>query len=275
MNTPQTWHYGLVADWWAAFNTDGPEIDYFGRFVAEGQPALDAGCGTGRLLLPWLRAEYDVDGSDVSADMVARCRDRARAEDFDPTLLVQPLHELDPPRRYRTIVVCGVFGLGSTRAQDEEALRRLHGCLEPGGTLLLDNQVPYSVRAGRWSLWTSEGRQAVPEPWPPPGERERAPDGSELELRARVVEVDPLDQSFALELRADKWVDGEHVASEDHELTMRMYFRDELVLMLRNAGFAEVEVRGGYADEEPTADHDFLVYIASRSASPTSVHMPT
>ena len=56
---------------------------------------------------------------------------------------------------------------------------------------------------------------------------------------------------------------------------MRMYFRDELVLMLRNAGFAEVTVRGGHADEEPAADHDCLVYIASRSATPTKVQMAT
>ena len=85
MSTPQTWHYGLIAEWWAEFNKDGPEIDYFGRFVAAGQPALDAGCGTGRLLLPWLRAGLDVDGCDVSADMVELCRDarparRARAD---------------------------------------------------------------------------------------------------------------------------------------------------------------------------------------------------
>jgi SAM-dependent methyltransferase len=269
VSTPQTWHYGLVSEWWAAFNTDGPEIDYFGRFVAAGQPALDAGCGAGRLLLPWLRAGYDVDGSDVSADMIARCREQASADGFEPTLLVQPLHELDPPRRYRTIVVCGVFGLGTTRQQDEDALRRLHDCLEPGGTLLLDNEVPYSA-AWRWSLWRGKKRRDLPEPWPPPGRRKRAGDGSEYELRARVVALDPLDQSVVLEMRADKWVDGEHVASEEHALTMRMYFRDELVLMLRNAGFRGVQVRGGYADEEPSADHDFLVYIASRSATPTS-----
>jgi len=46
---PQTWHYGLVARWWAEFNTDGPEIEYFRTFVEAGQPALEwraarAGC---------------------------------------------------------------------------------------------------------------------------------------------------------------------------------------------------------------------------------------
>ena len=151
-DTPQTWHHGLVADWWAEFNTDGPEIDYFGRFV-EGRPAgARRGVRLRAAAAALARRGYDVDGCDASADMVARCRDRADARGLDPTSL-QPLHELDPPRRYRTIVACGVLGLGSTRAQDQEALRRIHDSLEPGGTLVLDNEVPYA-NARRWPLWT-------------------------------------------------------------------------------------------------------------------------
>jgi SAM-dependent methyltransferase len=173
MTEPQTWHYGLIAEWWAQFNTDGPEIEYFGHFVERGEPALDAGCGTGRLLLPWLRSGLDVDGCDVSADMVGLARERARGEGLEPTLFVQPLHELAPPRRYRTVVVCGVFGLGTTRKQDEQALMRLYSTLTSGGTLLLDNQVPYFY-GRRWSQWTPEERRSLPEPWPPPGERRRA-----------------------------------------------------------------------------------------------------
>ena len=43
-----TWHHGLIARWWANFNLDGPEIDFFRPFVEAGHPALDAGCGTAR-----------------------------------------------------------------------------------------------------------------------------------------------------------------------------------------------------------------------------------
>ena len=70
---PQTWHYGLMAEWWGQFNTDGgAELAYFEPFVEAGQPALDAGCGNGRLLLSWLRAGFDVDGCDVSSGLAAR-----------------------------------------------------------------------------------------------------------------------------------------------------------------------------------------------------------
>jgi SAM-dependent methyltransferase len=263
MDTPRTWHYGLVSEWWAYFNTDGPEIEYFRRRIEAAQPVLDAGCGTGRLLVPWLRAGIDVDGCDVSADMLAKCRRRARAEGFEPTLLVQALHELDPPRRYRSIVVCGAFGIGSTRAQDQEALRRLHESLEPGGTLLLDKEVPYSsVRL--WSRWTSEGRRELPRPWPDEPERKIAADGSEYALWGRTVSVDPLEQLVVLGIRAEKRRGGELLAAEERELTERKYFRDELVLMLERAGFGAVEVEGAFTGRAPTPEDDFLVFVARR-----------
>ena len=259
---PLTWHYGLVAEWWARFNTDGPEIEYFEEFVRQGQPALDAGCGTGRLLLPWLRAGLDVDGCDVSADMIALCRERAEVDGVAPRLFVQALHELDPARRYRTIVACGVFGIGTTRREDEEGLRRLRDALEPGGTLLLDKEVPWAMPV-RWRRWAKEERSKLPAPWPERAMRRTGHDGAEYVLRTRTLAVDPLDQLVTMEIRVEKRRGEELLAVEERQLSERMYFRDELVLLLERAGFTSVEVRAGYADREPTPDDDFLVFVAS------------
>jgi hypothetical protein len=59
-------------------------------------------------------------------------------------------------------VVCGCLGMGSTRAQDQEALRRIHDHLAPGGRLVLDDEVPYSD-ARSWGCWVAQGGSAVPE----------------------------------------------------------------------------------------------------------------
>src|SRR5690349_21441515 len=137
-NEAKTWHHGLIARWWAEFNTTGPEIAYFQRIIeTNGEPALDVACGTGRLLIPFLQAGLDVDGADLSPDMLARCRERAEREGLAPNLFAQPVHLLDLPRRYRTIVFCGGFGLGGWRSHDEEGLRRLYEHLEPGGLLVM------------------------------------------------------------------------------------------------------------------------------------------
>jgi SAM-dependent methyltransferase len=266
--SPETWHHGLVATWWAEFNEDfrPHEISYFRRYVErDGQPALDVACGTGRLLLRYARAGLDVDGCDISADMVEHCRAKAAREGLTPTLFVQPMHELTPPRRYRTIFVCGAFGLGSTREQDALALRRFHELLEPGGTLLVDVEVPYA-EAGQWGYWIAGGRGALPEKLPPPRKRRLASDGAEYTLRGRVVDLDPLEQRVTLVMHAERWRDRKLDAEEDRTLTINLYFRNELQLMLERAGFADVRVEGDHNDLPATPDDDFLVFVARKAS---------
>ena len=257
-----TWHYGVTARWWAEFNTDGPEIGYFRRY-AEAAPALDLGCGTGRLLLPYLRDGLDVDGCDVSADMLALCREAAEREGLAPNLYAQPKHELDLPRRYRTIFMCGALGVGSTRAEDMEALCRVYDHLEPGGTFVVDNEVPYAEGAG-WQCWQEGERATLPRPRRPPGKRRVGADGAEYELRSRLLDVDPLEQRVTMEMQAFMWRDGELVAEDEHLLTLTLYFKDEVVLMLERAGFVDVTVRAALTDAEPTGADDFLVFTARR-----------
>jgi SAM-dependent methyltransferase len=262
---PQTWHYGLVAKWWSEFNDDFrlQEIPYFQRHIERGQPALDVACGTGRLMLPCLRDGLDVDGCDVSEDMIALCRAKAAHEGLSPNLYVQPMSALDLPRRYRTIVVCGAYGLGSTRDQDFEALRRFSEHLEPNGTLLLDMEVPYAD-SKQWRYWLREERGTLPEPAEPPSRPRRASDGSELALRSRIVEMDPLEQRVTLAMHAEQWRDGTLEAEEDHRLTIGLYFKNELLLMLERAGFADIVVEGDHNDEPATSEDDFIVFIARK-----------
>ena len=42
------------------------ELTFYARFIEDSrQPALDAGCGTGHLLIPLLHAGFDIEESDV------------------------------------------------------------------------------------------------------------------------------------------------------------------------------------------------------------------
>jgi SAM-dependent methyltransferase len=266
VDVPETWHYGLIAKWWAEFNDDfrPHEIPYFQRYVEhDGQPALDVGCGTGRLLLPYLRAGLDVDGCDVSADMIALCRDKAAREGLSPNLFVQPMHELDLPRRYRTVFVCGAFGLGSTREHDAEALRRFHDHLERGGTLLVDVEVPYADPT-QWRYWLRDERSALPEAAKPAGKRRRASDGAEYALRSRILELDPLEQRVTLSMHAEEWRNGILKAEEDRVLQIGLYFANELLLMLERAGFTDIAVQGDHNDSRAASDDEFLVFVATK-----------
>ena len=262
---PQTWHYGLIARWWAEFNAPDPDELAFYQSIAEGdgQPALDLACGAGRLLLPLLGAGLDIDGCDISPDMLAHCREGAARQGLSTRLYQQAMHDFDLPRSYRTISICDSFGLGGRRDQDAAALRRCYDHLVPEGTLVFSHYLPYD-NPRRWSTWLPEKRRQLPEPWPEAGTRKRTANGDEIELRARLVDFDPLEQRQTLEMRAELWRAGRLVTQEDRLLQENLYFRNEILLLLANAGFADVSVRAGYSERQPTADDTMLVFIARR-----------
>ena len=265
MTQPQIWHYGLVARDWAEFQTDGgPEASYFRTMIDTfGQPALDLGCGTGRLLLPYLAAGLEVDGCDYSKDMLAQCQERAAREELTPRLFQQATYELDLPRRYRTIFACGVIALGGDRRLTMQAMQRCYEHLRPGGAFVFD----YSPRWNDPPAWLSrlpEVRHSLPDEWPESGEHQRLSDGCELELVARTIAMDPLEDVATRQIRARLWQNGELLQEEVHTQKVEDYSKHELVLMLERAGFRDIALTGDYRDEPATADHNTLIFICRK-----------
>ena len=260
---PQTWHYGLVAQWWAEFNVASEAELAFYRSAIErhGEPVLDLACGTGRLLLPLLRAGVDVDGCDLSPDMLAICREQAARDGPTPRLFAQAMHELDPPRRYRTIYCCDAFGLGGERAHDEATLRRCRQHLEPGGALIFNLYLPYDS-AEEWVYWLPERRLTLPQPWPAQGDRRESAGGDEYEMRVRLVDLDPLAQRVKRESRMTLRRAGEVVAEEEYNLWESLYFQHEVLTMLDTVGFSDITVEGGYTGSPPAPDQTMVVFIA-------------
>ncbi|MDH3942586.1 MAG: class I SAM-dependent methyltransferase, partial [Anaerolineae bacterium] len=100
---------GLMAETWDLLRSgikDWPDTPQYRKLIKRyGQPALDVGCGTGRILLPFLLDGLDVDGVDNSPEMLARCREKAQVLNLSPTLYEQTMEGLDLPRKYKTIFV--------------------------------------------------------------------------------------------------------------------------------------------------------------------------
>ena len=149
-------YHGLMAEAWDHLrgDTSGWEdrpfyLELIRRF---GEPALDVGCGTGRLLLDYLAEGIEIDGVDVSPDMLAVCRAKASALGLEPTLYEQAVEDLQLPRRYRTIIVpSSSIQLVIDPATAERAVVRLAAHLAPGGVLVM----PFMTLEGDES-WTTE-----------------------------------------------------------------------------------------------------------------------
>ena len=79
--TKSDWDYrGLAAECYDLWFGNEPFWDqafFHHRVRRNGGAALEIACGTGRLLVPFLRDGLAVEGLDASAEMLAICRSKA------------------------------------------------------------------------------------------------------------------------------------------------------------------------------------------------------
>jgi len=99
--TPSYEYYGMMAEFWDLFRGDTSTWDdrfFFLDVVKKyGQPVLDVGCGTGRILLDFMQQGIDIDGVDNSPEMLALCKQKAEKLDLTPAVYQQEMHQLSLP----------------------------------------------------------------------------------------------------------------------------------------------------------------------------------
>jgi SAM-dependent methyltransferase len=224
---------GFVAEHYDLWFSDAHNLlDYvfYKGYVTDNQgPALEIGCGTGRMLLPFLQEGLDVDGVDYSEDMLHICKSKAVQLGLAPTLYHQPMQELDLPRRYHTIFIPGnTFNLLTDRKDAVEALRRLYGHLVNGGQLILTISVPQknmlNEQPGEWNVIAEVSRG----------------DGARVKLSERVA-IDYWEQLKTNDNKYEVFKDDTLVEVHDDNIQVRWFYQFEFELMLSAAEFRDIE----------------------------------
>jgi SAM-dependent methyltransferase len=247
------WNYsGLAADTYDLWFGDEPFWDqkfFFDRIIHNGGVALELACGTGRLLVPFLRDGLHVEGADASPQMLDICRRKAAAAGVVPVLHQQLIQELALPRRFRTIYIpAQSFQIVAGRAEAIQALVHAREHLEQDGELVVTlGQTWIEAAADCEERLTRNATRH---------------DGS-------VARVYTSTQTIATERIQELRIRFEIVSNGivTESLTwptarLRWYESDEFTSMLRTAGFESVHMQLGYGGQVgPDADLIFLARI--------------
>jgi len=255
-------YHGLVAESYDLFRGDDPIeqeqwFQFYKRRLKE-RPglALEVGCGTGRVLLPFLKDGFPMEGVDSSSEMLAICRQKAINMGLEPVLYEQYMQELVLQKKYCTILIpLGSFILIGHHSEAVEALRRFHDCLSNGGQLVFSTPAPSS------EIYSDSSNEAGT--WSEPATVTRDADGAIFTLQSK-GSSDSLEQVHRSLQRYEMRRAGKLIRAEEHMSVTRWYGMYELRLMLELAGFRGFKVYGDHTDEEATARSSSRVYWAEK-----------
>jgi SAM-dependent methyltransferase len=256
---------GLMAQAWDLLRgdyaawTDRP----FYRAIVERRdgPALDVGCGTGRLILDYLQAGLDVDGVDNSPEMLEICRAKAAVSGVDVAgrLFEQEMDRLALARRYATIFApSSTFQLLTDASAATQAMMRFRDHLQRDGLLVM----PFMSK-----LW--HGRHAPPQmewcDWYKLGEAQRPEDGATIRrwTRARYDH----DQQLEHEENRYEVLLGGVVTQTEHlgrSPCVRWYSQAQARALHEQNGFTVAAMTSGFTFDPATPEDTMFCILATR-----------
>lgn len=213
-------------------------------------PILEPACGSGRTLVPLLKAGHDVTGFDTSPEMLAQCRARCAEAGFAPALSEARFETFAYDQRFAAIIVpAGSFTLIDDFTTALDVLKRFHAHLAPGGKLILDIQ----------GLAFLQSRGDDLRQW-------EAPSGDLLTLEGRRVETDWLKQRARTRYRYERWRETKLIESQIDIMSQRYWGKDEFSLALTSAGFTDIRITGNYDRRRPLRSNDLtMTFEATRA----------
>jgi len=227
----------------------------------QGEPVLELGCGTGRVLLPIARAGLHVTGLDLSAQMLARFRQKLvnePAEVRERAELIQgDMTSFDLGRKFRLISIPFRPFQHLLEVQQQTAcLAAVRRHLAPGGQLILDFFQTDPRRMHDPVFLQESGSQ----------HEFRLPDGRCVTMKERTVAFHRAVQTNDVEMiyyvkhpdgRAERLV---------HAFPIRYFFRYEVEHLLARCGLRLVALYGDY-DGSPLGDNSpDMIFVAEKAA---------
>ena len=230
-------YYGsLSTELYEILHKDAPqeELDFYLSYARAGERILEPLCGSGRFLIPFLERGYDIQGMDLSEEMLEKLR---RKRPGAPVVRSDMTgYEPEEPFDY-IFISSGSISLFTDLEVCGRILAKVRAMLKKGGKFVFAAE----TMADRCA--DSEDYEETASVWTAAGET--------LVLKTRHTYDAASRTQFSPGIY-ELYRDGELLQRETMDFQTHLYKPGEMELMLREAGFTEVQVYASF-DKKPVS----------------------
>lgn len=222
------------------------ELSFYLSFVKHSNvKVLEPMCGNGRMLIPFLKQEINIEGFDISPSMLEKCIEKAKAFNLNARVYVQDITDFNKLNEFDLILIpFGSFSL-LPYFLVRKSLENMKHALKPGGKFILTVMFkPESIT--QYPDWIELDTFILPD--------------ETITLYKKALYD---DQSSVLHttLKYVAMNKQNEQSTETMDFPVRYYEPDEFTQLLKECGFSTIQLHhivDGYG-----AGHDFHAYECS------------
>lgn len=213
---------------------DGKELEFYLSFVKEkNMKVLEPMCGNGRMLLPFLQRGIDIEGFDMSEEMLKVCKEKGKKLNLNPPVTIGKIEEFQSSNKYDLIIIpFGSFSLLPDHLV-ADSLANMKSMLTEDGKLLL-------------TIMTNRGKFNDIPKWRETN-RKQYDSGDIVEYKQE--HYDSENKLLKIKLKYQFVKDGQIEKTELMDFPIRLYELGEFENILKSNGFNQIilhEVKDGY-----------------------------
>jgi ubiquinone/menaquinone biosynthesis C-methylase UbiE len=117
---------------------DGKELEFYLSFVKDKyMKVLEPMCGNGRMLIPFMQKGIDIEGFDISEEMLRVCKEKCENLNLKPIVFHEKIEKFKGDKNYDLIMIpFGSFSLLPDRLVND-SIHNMKSVLKEDGKLLL------------------------------------------------------------------------------------------------------------------------------------------
>jgi ubiquinone/menaquinone biosynthesis C-methylase UbiE len=215
----------------------GGDLEYYYEQIkyVKGK-VLEAGVGTGRVMIPFIKKGLTVEGVDISEQMLEQCKANLSQEGLEATLYQGDLTALNLPDKYEAIIMpTGSFCL-LPKVKVKEILNSFYNHLENGGSLILDLVLP---------SWFVQNEVVV--------SNYLLDDETGILFTGTAQEIDWHSQKTSYIHRYELIRKGYVEKTEVSNFVLHWYGIEEFSSLLENCGFGKIKHETGYGKDSKSS----------------------
>lgn len=217
------------------------------RFCPGAEKILDICCGTGEHIVRMAQRGYILTGIDSSQDMLKLAQEKVKGIGLSIDFRCLDIKELDFDKEFQVVYCLGYTFLYMTTYSDvQNFLSRVHRALLPGGILILDF-------LNGWKLIEEYPRD-------------------KFVYRDKQTTIFRFEQAFLNRMQRVKHIEFFYVIEDNSEgirtsfaeENLRIFFEDEVMMLMDSNGFEGVESFGGYSMDSTVNDSSSVIVVVGR-----------